>query len=105
MVNCIKKGDQVVVNIGKDKGKQGEVVCVDGDCVIVVNVNIVKCYIKLNLQVGVVGGVVECEVLIYIFNVNVFNLVLGKGECVGFKVLEDGCKLCVFCFSGEVFDV
>jgi len=53
MANRIKKGDQVVVNTGKDKGKQGEVVRVDGDRVIVANVNIVKRHTKPNPQAGV----------------------------------------------------
>ncbi len=59
MANRIKKGDQVVVNAGKDKGKQGEVVRVDGDRVVVANVNIVKRHTKPNPQAGVAGGVVE----------------------------------------------
>ncbi|REN07112.1 50S ribosomal protein L24, partial [Mycobacterium tuberculosis] len=93
MANRIKKGDQVVVNTGKDKGKQGEVVRVDGDRVIVANVNIVKRHTKPNPQAGVAGGVVEREASIHISNVNVLNPASGKGERVGFKVLEDGRKL------------
>jgi len=96
MANRIKKGDQVVVNTGKDKGKQGEVVRVDGDRVIVANVNIVKRHTKPNPQSGVAGGVVEREASIHISNVNVLNPASGKGERVGFKVLEDGRKLRVF---------
>ncbi len=90
MANRIKKGDQVVVNAGKDKGKQGEVVRVDGDRVVVANVNIVKRHTKPNPQAGVAGGVVEREASIHISNVNVLNPASGKGERVGFKVLEDG---------------
>lgn len=93
MANRIKKGDQVVVNAGKDKGKQGEVVRVDGDRVVVANVNIVKRHTKPNPQAGVAGGVVEREASIHISNVNVLNPASGKGERVGFKVLEDGRKL------------
>ena len=104
MANRIKKGDQVVVNTGKDKGKQGEVVRVDGDRVIVSNVNIVKRHTKPNPQAGVAGGVVEREASIHISNVNVVNPATGKGERVGFKVLEDGRKLRVFRSSGEAFD-
>jgi large subunit ribosomal protein L24 len=104
MANRIKKGDQVVVNTGKDKGKQGEVVRVDGDRVIVANVNIVKRHTKPNPQAGVAGGVVEREASIHISNVNVLNPVSGKGERVGFKVLEDGRKLRVFRSSGEALD-
>ncbi|MEE7546517.1 50S ribosomal protein L24 [Xanthomonas sp. Kuri4-1] len=104
MANRIKKGDQVVVNTGKDKGKQGEVVRVDGDRVIVSNVNIVKRHTKPNPQAGVAGGVVERESSIHISNVNIVNPATGKGERVGFKVLEDGRKLRVFRSSGEALD-
>ena len=104
MANRIKKGDQVVVTTGKDKGKQGEVVRVDGDRVIVANVNIVKRHTKPNPQAGVAGGVVEREASIHISNVNVLNPASGKGERVGFKVLEDGRKLRVFRSSGEALD-
>ena len=104
MANRIKKGDQVVVITGKDKGKQGEVVRVDGDRVVVANVNIVKRHTKPNPQAGVAGGVVEREASIHISNVNVLNPASGKGERVGFKVLEDGRKLRVFRSSGEAID-
>ncbi len=104
MANRIKKGDKVVVNAGKDKGKQGEVVRVDGDRVVVADVNIVKRHTKPNPQAGVAGGVVEREASIHISNVNVVNPASGKGERVGFKVLEDGRKLRVFRSSGEALD-
>ena len=104
MANRIKKGDQVVISAGKDKGKQGEVLRVDGDRVVVANVNIVKRHTKPNPQAGVAGGVVEREASIHISNVNVLNPASGKGERVGFKVLEDGRKLRVFRSSGEALD-
>ena len=104
MANRIKKGDQVVINTGKDKGKQGEVIRVDGDRVVVSNVNIVKRHTKPNPQAGVAGGVVEREASIHISNVAVVNPASGKGERVGFKVLEDGRKLRVFRSSGEALD-
>ncbi|WP_066097642.1 50S ribosomal protein L24 [Xanthomonas massiliensis] len=104
MANRIKKGDQVVVITGKDKGKQGEVVRVDGDRVVVANVNIVKRHTKPNPQAGVAGGVVERESSIHISNVQLLNPATGKGERVGFKVLEDGRKLRVFRSSGEALD-
>lgn len=104
MANRIKKGDQVVVITGKDKGKQGEIVRVDGDRVVVANVNIVKRHTKPNPQAGVAGGVVERESSIHISNVQLLNPATGKGERVGFKVLEDGRKLRVFRSSGEALD-
>ena len=104
MANRIKKGDQVVVTTGKDKGKQGEVVRVDGDRVVVSNVNLVKRHTKPNPQAGVAGGVVERESSIHISNVMPVNPATGKGERIGFKVLEDGLKLRVFRSSGEALD-
>ena len=104
MANRIKKGDQVVINTGKDKGKQGEVVRVEGDRVVVSNVNIVKRHTKPNPQAGIAGGVVEREASIHISNVALLNPATGKGERVGFKVLEDGRKLRVFRSSGEALD-
>ncbi|WP_454829617.1 50S ribosomal protein L24 [Pseudoxanthomonas wuyuanensis] len=104
MANRIKKGDQVIVTAGKDKGKKGDVVRVDGDRVVVSNVNIIKRHTKPNPQAGVAGGVVEREASIHISNVAVFNPATGKGERIGFKVLEDGRKLRVFRSSGEALD-
>ncbi|KAF1685501.1 50S ribosomal protein L24 [Pseudoxanthomonas broegbernensis] len=104
MANRIKKGDHVVVTVGKDKGKQGEVVRVDGDRVVVSNVNLVKRHTKPNPQAGIAGGVVEREASIHISNVMPFNPATGKGERIGYKVLEDGRKLRVFRSSGEALD-
>ena len=104
MANRIKKGDQVVVTAGKDKGKQGEVIRVDGDRVVVSNINLVKRHTKANPQAGVAGGVVERESSIHISNVMPVNPATGKGERIGFKVLEDGRKLRVFRSSGEALD-
>ncbi|HLM52278.1 MAG TPA: 50S ribosomal protein L24 [Pseudoxanthomonas sp.] len=103
-MNRIKKGDQVIVIAGKNKGKKGDVVRVDGDRVVVSNVNIVKRHTKPNPQAGVAGGVVEREASMHISNVALFNPASGKGERIGFKVLEDGRKLRVFRSSGEAFD-
>jgi large subunit ribosomal protein L24 len=103
-MNRIKKGDQVIVIAGKDKGKKGDVVRVDGDRVVVSNVNIVKRHTKPNPQAGVAGGVVEREASMHISNIALFNPASGKGERIGFKVLEDGRKLRVFRSSGEALD-
>ena len=103
-MNRIKKGDQVVVTAGKDKGKKGDVVRVAGDKVVVSNVNIIKRHTKPNPQAGQPGGVIEREAPIHISNVMLFNPASGKGERVGVKVLEDGRKLRVFRSSGEALD-
>ena len=103
-MNRIRKGDQVVVISGKDKGKRGDVVRVAGDKVVVSNVNIVKRHTKPNPQIGQPGGVIERESPIHISNVMLFNPATGKGERIGTKVLEDGRRLRVFRSSGEAID-
>ena len=103
-MNRIRKGDQVVVISGKDKGKRGDVVRVAGDKVVVSNINVIKRHTKPNPQAGQAGGVIEREAPIHISNVMLFNPATGKGERVGFKVLEDGRKLRVFRSSGESID-
>lgn len=97
----IKKGDTVVVIAGKDKGKQGEVVAVGADRVVVSNVNIVKRHTKPNPQAGQPGGVIEREASIHISNVMPLDPATGKGGRVATKVLEDGRRLRVFRSSGE----
>jgi large subunit ribosomal protein L24 len=103
-MNRIRKGDQVVVISGKDKGKRGDVVRMAGDKLVVSNVNVIKRHTKPNPQAGQPGGVIEREAPIHISNVMLFNPASGKGERVGFKVLEDGRKLRVFRSSGESID-
>ena len=100
-MNRIKKGDQVVVIAGKDKGKQGEIVRVDGDRVVVANVNMIKRHTKPNPQANQPGGVVEREATIHISNVMLLNPATGKGERVATKVLENGKRIRVFRSSGE----
>ena len=102
--NRIKKGDQVIVVAGKDKGKRGDVVRVVGDRVVVSNVNIVKRHTKPNPQAGQPGGVIEREAPIDASNVMPFNPASGKGERIGTKVLEDGRRIRVFRSSGEALD-
>lgn len=100
-MNRIKKGDQVVVIAGKDKGRQGEVLRVAGDRVFVSNVNVVKRHTKPNPQIGQAGGVIEREASIHISNVMPYNPASGKGERVSIKVLEDGRRVRVFRSNGE----
>jgi large subunit ribosomal protein L24 len=100
-MNRIKKGDRVMVTAGKDKGKQGEVVRVLGDKVVVANINVIKRHTKPNPQANQPGGVIEREAPIHASNVMLFNPASGKGERVGTKVLEDGRRLRVFRSSGE----
>ena len=102
----IKKGDQVVVVTGRDKGKRGTVLrLLADDRVLVENVNIVKRHTRPNPNRNIVGGIVDKEAPIHISNVALFNSVSGKGERVGFRQLEDGRKVRYFKRSGEVADV
>ena len=103
-MNRIRKGDQVIVTAGKDKGKKGEVVRVLGEKVVVSNINVVKRHTKPNPQAGQPGGVVERESPIHISNVMLFNSAAKKGDRVGVKVLEDGRKIRVFRSSNEAVD-
>jgi large subunit ribosomal protein L24 len=103
-MNRIRKGDQVLVIAGKNKGQKGEVTRVTGDSVFVQNVNLVKRHTKPNPQANQPGGIVEREASIHISNVMLYNTATGKGERVGFKTLDDGRKVRVFRPSGEVID-
>ena len=103
-MNRIRKGDQVIVIAGSDKGKKGEVVRIAGEKVVVQNINIIKRHTKANPQTGQAGGIIEREAPIHVSNVMLLNPVSGKGDKVGFKVLEDGRKLRVFRSSGEAID-
>ena len=102
----IKKGDDVIVITGKDKGKRGSVVRVlsEEDRVVVENVNIAKKHQKPNPAVGAPGGIIEKEMPLDISNVAIFNPVTGKADRVGIKVLEDGRKVRFFKSNGEVID-
>ncbi|MEZ5457075.1 MAG: 50S ribosomal protein L24 [Lysobacteraceae bacterium] len=103
-MNRIRKGDQVLVIAGKNKGQKGDVVRVVGDHIVVSNINLVKRHTKPNPQANQPGGVIEREAPIHISNVMLFNPAINKGDRVGFKVLEDGRKVRVFRSSGEAID-
>ena len=102
----IKKGDDVIVITGKDKGKRGSVVRVlnEEGRVIVENVNIAKKHQKPNPAVGAPGGIIEKEMPIDVSNVAIFNPVTGKADRVGIKTLEDGRKVRFFKSNCEVID-
>lgn len=102
----IRKGDQVVVLAGKDKGKQGAVLRVlADDRVLVENVNMVKRHTRPNPNKGITGGILDKEAPLHISNVALYNPASGKGERMGVKRLEDGRKVRYFKGSGEVVDV
>ena len=102
----IKKGDEVVVLTGKDKGKRGTVLrVVDADRVVVENINMVKKHTKANPQAGEAGGILDKEMPIQVSNVGLYNAQEDKADRVGFKILEDGRKVRIFKSTGEVVDV
>jgi large subunit ribosomal protein L24 len=102
----IKKGDQVIVLAGKDKGKQGNILSVIDDAKVVVeNVNLAKKHSKGNPMKGEQGGIIDKEMPMDISNVAIVNPVSGKADRVGFKTLEDGRKVRVFKSDGKVVDI
>ena len=105
-MNKIRKGDDVVVKVGKDSGKRGTVLRVmpEADKLVVENVNVVKKHTKPNPQAGVPGGIVEKEMPIHVSNVMLYNPQTKKGDRVGIKVLEDGRKVRVFKSTNEAVD-
>ncbi len=102
----IRKGDEVVVIAGRDKGKRGSVLKVlDDDRLIVENINIVKRHTKANPAAGIAGGIIEKEAPIHVSNVMLYNPQTQKGDRVGFRILEDGRKVRYFKSTNEVVDV
>lgn len=102
----IRKGDEVVVIVGKDKGRRGLVRRVlPNDKVIVENMNIVKRHTRPNPMRGIQGGIVEKEMPLHISNVMIYNPITKKPDRIGFKVLEDGRKVRFFKSNQEVVDV
>jgi large subunit ribosomal protein L24 len=98
----IRKGDQVIVLTGRDKGKRGTVISrVDDDHVTVEGVNIVKKHVKPNPLKGTTGGVVDKTMPIHQSNVAIYNAATGKPDRVGVKLQADGKKVRVFRSSGD----
>jgi large subunit ribosomal protein L24 len=101
----IKKGDEVVVLSGRDKGKRGTVMRrVDADYLVVEGVNRVKKHQRPNPMKGVTGGIVDKDLPIHISNVALFNPATKKADRVGVKTLQDGRKVRVFKDNGEQVD-
>ena len=101
----IHKGDQVVLNTGKDKGKRGTVLSIlDSGQVVVEGLNVAKKHAKPNPMKGVSGGIINKEMPIDISNVALFNAATQKADRVGYKILKDGKKVRVFKSNGEAVD-
>ncbi len=101
----IKKGDEVVVTAGKDKGRTGTVTAVMPGKVIVGEVNVMKKHQKGNPQQGQPGGVIDQSMPLDISNVALYNPMTKKADRVGYKILEDGTKVRYFKSNNEVVDV
>ena len=101
-MNKIRKGDQVIVLTGRDKGKRGTVsLRVDDEHLIVDGVNVVKKHVKPNPMKGTTGGVVDKTMPIHQSNVAIYNPATGKADRVGVKLLADGKKVRVYKSSGD----
>lgn len=100
----IRKGDDVIVIAGKDKGKRGTVLSVGDERVVVENCNIAKKHVKPNPNVGETGGIQEREMPLHISNVALFNPATEKADRVGIKTLKDGQKVRFFKSNNEVVD-
>jgi len=103
-MNKIRKGDEVVVVAGRDKGRRGTVSKVLTDRVVVENINMIKRHTKPNPQKNNPGGIVQREASIHISNVMLWNSLANKGDRIGFKVLADGRKVRFFKSNNEVVD-
>jgi len=105
-MNKIRKGDDVIVIAGRDKGKRGKVVLrKDESHLVVEGVNIVKKHAKPNPMKNETGGIVEKSMPIHQSNVAIYNAVSGKADRVGIKLLADGKRVRVFKSSGEEIKV
>jgi len=101
-MNKIRKGDEVIVLTGRDKGKRGAVTQrVDADHIVVDGINVVKKHVKPNPMKGTTGGVVDKTMPIHQSNVAIFNAASGKADRVGIKLLADGKKVRVYKSTGE----
>jgi large subunit ribosomal protein L24 len=100
-----RKGDQVVVITGRDKGRQGAVIRVlDDEQLIVEGINVVKRHTRANPQAGKQGGIVSKEMPMHVSKIAIWNPTTKKADRVGFKVLADGKKVRRFSSNGEMLD-
>jgi large subunit ribosomal protein L24 len=102
----IKKGDEVVLTTGRDKGKRGTVLrVVDVEHLLVEGANMVKKHQRPNPMKGQTGGIVDKEMPLHVSNVAIFNPATKKADRVGIKVLDDGRRVRVFKSNGEMIDI
>lgn len=97
----LRKGDNVIVLTGKDKGKQGVILAVKDDRVKVEGINVVKKHQKPNAMTGQEGGIITQEAFMHISNVAIFNATTQKADRIAYQIGEDGKKQRVYRSSGE----
>ena len=101
----IHKGDQVIINTGKDKGKRGVVSRIlESDKVVVEGINLARKHAKPNPMKGITGGIISKEMPIHFSNVALFNTATQKSYRVGYNILKDGSKVRIFKSNGEAVD-
>lgn len=101
----LKKGDDVIIIAGKDKGKKGSILTIVGtDHVIVQGVNSVKKHQKPNPSSGSTGGIIDKEMPIHISNVAIYNFALKKADRVGFKTDNNSNKVRIYRSNGEIIE-
>ena len=101
----IKRDDEIIVTVGKDKGKRGKVLKIKPDGrLLVAGINLIKKHQKPNPQLNVTGGIIEKEAAIQASNVAIFNPTSEKADRIGFKILDDNKKIRVFKSSDEAVD-
>ena len=101
-MNKIRKGDEVIVIAGRDKGKRGTITQRKDDSYLLIDgINVVKKHAKPNPLKGITGGIVEKSMPIHQSNIAIFNVATGKADRVGIKLLADGKKVRVFKSSGD----
>ncbi|KAF3980873.1 MAG: 50S ribosomal protein L24 [Methylococcales symbiont of Hymedesmia sp. n. MRB-2018] len=100
----LKQGDEVIVLVGKDKGKQGKIVQKIGNRLLVEGINRAKKHQKGNPNAGIQGGIIDKDMPIDISNVGLYNPETKKADRVGFRFLEDGKKVRYFKSTNEVVD-
>ena len=103
-INKIKKGDAVIVIAGKDKGKQGTVLNLNGNKVLVEGLNLIKKHQKPNPQANIQGGIIQKEAFMDVSNVAILNPLTNKPDRVGIKVIDNN-KIRYFKSNGEVIDI
>jgi large subunit ribosomal protein L24 len=101
----IKTGDEVIVLVGRDKGKRGKILKRLSDRVLVEGINRVKKHQKPNPNAGIAGGIIEKDMPIHISNVGIYNPETKKADRIGIRQLEDGRKVRFYKSNKETIDV